>query len=84
MACNCATNEQLNKLYEQFGQKQTVSKNTTFSLKIKNIFTKIGVSICLIFVFPYVLFYIFKHGILGDGKISLAHFFGFREKIVNK
>lgn len=83
MACNCTTTEQLNKLYEQFGQKRKLTGNETFWFKVKNVLTKIGVWICLVICLPYILFYIIRHGFFGDGKISVAHFFGFREKQVN-
>jgi hypothetical protein len=82
MACNCTTNEQLEKLYEQFGQKRQLTGNETFWFKVKDFLTKIGVGFCLILIIPYMLFYIIRHGFFGDGRISVAHFFGFREKIV--
>ena len=82
MACNCATNEQLNKLYEQFGQKRELTGNESFLFKVKNTLTKIGVGFCVILLIPYILFYIIRHGVFGDGRISVAHFFGLREKIV--
>ncbi len=82
MACKCATTQQLNKLDEQFGQKREVSLNESFWFRVKNFFMKVGVGICVIFAIPYLIYYILRHGIFGDGKISVAHFFGFREKIV--
>lgn len=82
MACNCATTEQLNKLYEQFGHKLEPTGNETFWFKIKNILTKIGVGFCIILLFPYILGYVLYYAIFGDRRISIAHFFGLREKIV--
>lgn len=82
MACNCTTNEQLEKLYEQFGHKRELTGNETFWFRVKDFLTKIGVGVCIILITPYMLFYIIHHGLFGDGRISIAHFFGFREKIV--
>lgn len=82
MACNCTTNEQLNKLYEQFGEKRELTGNESLWFKIKTFFTKFAVGFCVILLIPYMLYYIIRHGIFGDGRISVAHFFGFREKIV--
>jgi hypothetical protein len=84
MACNCATNDQLEKLYKEFGQKRQLAKGDGFLFRIKNFFTTTGVVICLILLLPYILFYTFRHGVFGDHKISLAHFFGFRNKITKE
>lgn len=82
MGCNCATNKELEKLYEQFGHKRELTGKETLGFKVKNFFIKIGVGFCVVLLIPYILFYIFRHGFFGDGRISIAHFFGVREKIV--
>lgn len=82
MGCNCATNEQLKKLYKQFGYQRELTNTESVWFKIKNFFTKIGVACCLILILPYILFYIIRHGFFGDKRISVAHFLGLREKIV--
>ena len=84
MACNCATNEQIEALYREFGHKVDVPKGATFKFRLKNALTKVGVGISIAFLLPYLFFYVIKEGVFGDGKISLAEFFGFRKKIVKK
>ena len=82
MACTCATTDQLNNLYEQFGETRELKGNESLWFKIKTFFTKFAVGFCIILLIPYMLYYVIRHGIFGDGRISVAHFFGFREKIV--
>lgn len=82
MACNCTTNEQIEKLYQMYGNKVNTSTNETFLFKLKNFFIKIGVSIGVLLALPYVICYIIYHGFFKDGKISLAHFYGLRDKVV--
>lgn len=84
MACNCAANDQLEKLYKEFGQKRDLAKGEGFLFRIKNFFTTIGVALCVIILLPYIVFYVFRHGVFGDHKISFSHFFGFRNKIVKE
>lgn len=84
MACNCATNEQLEKLYKEFGHEVDVPKDAELKFRLKNAITKVGVSIAIVFLLPYLFFYVIKEGIFGDGKVSLAEFFGFRKKIVKE
>jgi len=84
MACNCATNEQLEKLYKEFGHKVDVPKDAELKFKLKNSLTKIGVSVSVFFIIPYLFYYVIREGVFGDGKISLSEFFGFRKKIVKE
>ena len=35
MACNCAANDQLEKLYKEFGQKRDLAKGEGFLFRIK-------------------------------------------------
>ena len=74
MACNCATNEQLSKLYKEYGYKRELNKGEGLWFRIKSFFTTVCLVICLILAIPYVVFYVFKHGVFGDHKISFSHF----------
>lgn len=84
MGCNCATNEQLERLYKEFGHKVDVPKDAELKFKLKNILTKVGVGISVVALIPYLFYYVIKEGVYGDGHISLADFFGFRKKIVKE
>lgn len=80
MACNCATQEQINELYKTYGEKVDAKLSGNWKLKAKNTVRKIGVYICLIPIVPVIVLYVLYKG-FGDSnkKISVRKFFKFAE-----
>lgn len=61
MACNCESQEQINKLYKEYGYKLDVSKKKTLAHNIKAIAQYIGAMlICALFVPFFFLYIIYK------------------------
>lgn len=79
MACNCATNEQLNEIYRKFGTRIKASKKDTLAFKVKNFFINTFVFTTLITIVPLMIFYISLTYSQGKNQISLTEFFGLRE-----
>ena len=77
MACNCATTEQINELYRQFGEKQEKLKK--FSLK--SLFKKIAVVLCVMPLLPFILLYVYYKAFCSDdNRISIVKFFNLKPK----
>lgn len=76
MACNCAAQEQIEKLHRIYGEKSGENTNKTIGSKINNLLTKVGVFFALIFIIPYVIWYIMYSMKYRDGKISIREFLG--------
>lgn len=82
MACNCATTEQINKIYKKYGEKR--DKGLTFKEKVKNALMYSGVAIAMVFIFPFLFLYVVYKGVFDDDhKISLTKFFRLNSKKVN-
>lgn len=76
MACNCATQEQLNNLYKKYGNKVKPDTPTTVLHKVRNFITQLGVGITLVLISPFLLMYIFYKGVFDkEHKISVTQFF---------
>lgn len=82
MACNCASKEQLDKLYATYGDKRKV-KELSVKSKIKYYLQYTGVAIAMIFIWPILLLYvIYKSWFdLEDKKISLRKFFNIKTTV---
>ena len=82
MACNCATAEQIEKLYKKYGEKKT-DTGKPLSYKIQGFFRKIGVFVCMIFITPAIFVYVL-YKMFGDDnhEISVKKFFNLQRKIV--
>lgn len=82
MACNCATNEQLNEIYKKFGTKIRVSKSDSLAFRVKAFMTNTFALTTLITTAPILVFYITFNYARGNNKISLADFFGLRKETI--
>lgn len=61
MACNCAAQEDLDKLYEKYGYKLDVSKSKTFIHNIKAIAQFVAAMIlCFLFAPFFFLYIVYK------------------------
>ena len=80
MACNCATTEQIDALYKKYSERSDKS-GVTFWQKVKNFFTKIGIAFCMIFIAPYIFFYVlYKAFGSKDHKIDITKFLNIKHK----
>ena len=77
MACNCVTEEQLNKIYERIGESKY--KNLTLKDKITYPFKKLAVIGVMLLITPMLFAYVLYVHLFGDGKISLTKFFGLKK-----
>ena len=77
MSCNCASQEQIKKLHELYGEKVNPSTPTTLNFKINKILTNIGVYIAMILIVPVLMGYISYKFFKKDNKISLKKIVGF-------
>lgn len=75
MACNCATDEMIKKLYEKYG---TVKDKTpkTFSEKVKLIFRNIALYIISVPLIVYFTVIILYRGLVKNEKINLFQLLG--------
>lgn len=72
MACNCASSEEINKLYEKYGAERKRNKNNTFSHTVR----KIGVWGAMVIIMPFLFLYIIGRVIFEkEPKISFRKFF---------
>lgn len=76
MGCNCASQEQIRKLYEAYGDKNKEYKNKNIFQKINNIIRNIFLIFCLILISPFLMTYVFYMGFFSnDKKISIRKLF---------
>lgn len=78
MACNCATEEYINKLYKEFGEKKPSLKNFTVEEKIVFYIGKFINMAIMSVTMPMLFIYIQYKTAFGDGKISMKDFFGLK------
>ena len=77
MGCNCATTEQINELYRQFGEKQAKRKKRSFKAVLKNI----AVVLCVIPLVPIIALYVYYKAVCDDdNRISVVKFFNLKDK----
>lgn len=76
MACNCATKEQIDELYRQFGEKKIKTKKVSF----KAVLRYAAVVLCLIPIIPVLFIYVYYKAFCSDdGRISMVKFFHLKE-----
>lgn len=76
MACNCATQEQLNELYRKYGQKVEPGAKETWNFRVKKFFTNILLYTVMCFIAPMLFCYVIGKGLFSkEKKISLRKFF---------
>ena len=82
MACNCATNKQINELYRRYGNKEERSKFTA-SQKIAYYAQRAAIVLAMVPIVPFLFLYVLYKGICDDEhKISLKKFFGINRTVV--
>lgn len=75
MACNCASTEQINKLYEKYGSKQD-TKKLSFGKKVKYYAQRAAMIFVMLFITPFLLLYVLYKGLFDDNKkISIKKMF---------
>lgn len=80
MGCNCVSQEQIKKLHEIYGEKIDTSNSEEIKFNLKKILTQVGVTICILFIFPLILTYvIYKAFIKKESKIKISDFLKKRE-----
>jgi hypothetical protein len=84
MGCNCATQEQIKKLHEIYGEKKDI-KNIPFEQKIEFFIKNIGVYLVMLFIIPIlILFVLYKVLFTKDKKISVKKLLKFNSKGVDE
>lgn len=77
MGCNCASQEQIKKLHELYGEKLNPTTPTTLKFKLNKFLTNIGVYIAMIPIVPILIGYVLYKHFKNDKKISLRKVIGF-------
>ena len=83
MSCNCATQEQIKKLYDLYGDKNNrkISKHQ----KIKNFIRNFVIFIFLVVISPFLITLVLYHGIFTkDKKISVRKILRFNKKGIDE
>ena len=76
MACNCATQEQLNELYKRYGREVDPDVKTTLGFRVRKFINNIFLYLLLIVVVPIIFCYVLGKGLFTkDKQISLKKFF---------
>lgn len=76
MACNCATQEQIEQIINKYGPKAPKDKKAPLKQKIKAYAEYIAVVICVAFIVPVIVIYVgYKVLFAKNKKISLKKFF---------
>lgn len=76
MACNCATQEQLNELYKKYGRKVEPDARTTWGFRIKKFVNDFFLIITMVIIVPFIFCYVMGKGLFTkEKKISLKKFF---------
>jgi hypothetical protein len=76
MACNCATQEQIEQIINKYGPKAPKDKKAPLKQKVKSYAEYIGVVICMAFIVPVLVIYVgYKVFFAKDNRISLRKFF---------
>lgn len=79
MACNCASQEQIEKLHNLYGHKVNPGIKKTLKFTINNIITYFFVALAIILLSPFLLGYVCYIGLFSkDGKISVREFLGMK------
>ena len=86
MGCNCASQEQITKLYKLYGDKRD-NNNITLTQRLTTLFRDICVYLILFLISPFLILFVLYKGIFTkDKKISvrkLLKFKGENNNLVN-
>lgn len=77
MACNCASQKQINKLYELYGDKSNKVPKTLWD-KIKDIFEKICVYTIIFLLSPLLIGFVLYKLTTKEKQISVRKLLGFK------
>ena len=81
MAWNCATTEQINQLYEKYGDRRKVSK-LPFKGKLKYYAQYTAMALVMIVILPFLVLYVFYKGVCDDDKkISIKKLFNLKNNV---
>ena len=70
MGCNCATQEQIKKLHQLYGEKSNLNK--TFTQKIKEFFTGLLVYLILFLISPLIIGFVLYKFFFTKGKHTIT------------
>ena len=83
MGCNCATQEQIKKLYQIYGEKNNINKTT--KQRIGEFFRDLFIYIILFLISPLMIgFIIYKYFFTKDKQISVRKLLKFNGKGIDK
>ena len=80
MGCNCASQEQINKLHELYGEKITPTNKNVLKFKIKNFVQSLGVFIVMVILTPFLMCFILYKGMAKDKRISIRKVLGLKKR----
>ena len=81
MACNCGTQEEINKLYKKYGYKLDVSKKNTLKHNITSIVQYMSALILALLFAPFFLLYIIYKDFDDDRKIDIIKILTLNKKL---
>lgn len=83
MGCNCATQEQIKKLHQLYGEKNNLNK--PFAQKVREFFMGLIVYLILFLISPFIIGFIFyKLFFTKDKRISVRKFLNFKGEGLDK
>lgn len=83
MGCNCATQEQIKKLHELYGEKN--NSNKTFKQKINEFFKKSAIFFILFLISPIIIGFVFYNFFFTKEKqISVRKLLKFNRVSIDK
>lgn len=83
MGCNCATQEQIKKLHQIYGQKSNLNK--PFTQRVGEFFTGLIVYLITFLISPFIFgFVLYKLIFTKDKQISVRKFLRFKGKGLDK
>ena len=83
MGCNCATQEQIKKLHQIYGQKSNLNK--PFPQRVGEFFTGLIVYLVTFLISPFIFgFVLYKLIFTKDKQISVRKFLRFKGKGLDK
>jgi hypothetical protein len=83
MGCNCATQEQIKKLHQLYGEKSNLNK--TFAQKINEFFSGLLVYLVLFLISPLIIgFVLYKFFFTKNRQISIRKLLRFNGKGLDK
>lgn len=82
MSCNCATNEEIQKLYKMYSSEK-VKKDDKLITRIKHYFNVVFVNLIVLFICPFLVIYVLYKKFFGNNLISLSKFFRLKQNDIS-